>query len=255
MATHSFIKRTLILLLSSLLSTAAQAHWFVYELKFTPEEEDSVNFGFYTGAYMLAPVRGGPASLIFTSEDAEGRFFAVSGESARFFTTANASSRRLVISALAMRGSSQAFYTASGTVNQTLTIPTDKGYVSYRTASKITGRLLAADDDSEALTLPADGSLGMIGSALISGSLRSDLTLNACRFASQEDATLDLIGLLEHYGYQPETAPAPQPQLIEAGPIPSLILDPVSANPPPLTSPSSALLPDISTPNPPLPNP
>ncbi|MDZ4287170.1 MAG: hypothetical protein U0984_04390, partial [Prosthecobacter sp.] len=41
--------------------TSASAQWLVYELKFAPDE-DSVNFNFYAGAYVIAPAQGGAAT-------------------------------------------------------------------------------------------------------------------------------------------------------------------------------------------------
>jgi hypothetical protein len=179
------------------------ASWLVYELKFSPVEDESQNFSFYTGAYVVAPVAGGPTSIILTTEQ-DGRFYAVSQESARFFTAANPSSRKAVLSALAINGSAQAYYTASGLVNQTLSLPSTKGLRSYRVAAALKGMLVASDDDSEAKALPTDGSVGMIGSATITGQLREDLTFNANQYAGQSDIVLYLVGLLERYGYTPD---------------------------------------------------
>jgi hypothetical protein len=55
-------------------AAAASAEWLVYELKFAPVEE-SVNFSHYSGAYLVAPLKGGPASIILTTEEG-GRFYA-----------------------------------------------------------------------------------------------------------------------------------------------------------------------------------
>jgi len=205
---------------------SALASWLVYELKFKPLEDVSLNYSFYTGAYIVTPLAGGPASIILTTEQ-DGRFYAVSQESARFFTAANPAARKAVLSALAINGSAQAFYTASGPINQTLSLPGPKGLRSYRVAAKLKGLLVASDDDSEAAALPTDGSVGMVGSSEITGHLRDDLTQNANQFASQTDIVLYLVGLLERYGYQPDTPPAESS--IEGGTLP-LIVDPEAAS-------------------------
>lgn len=181
----------------------AAASWLVYELQFKPSEEGSLNFSFYSGAYVVAPIAGGPASIVLTTEQ-DGRFFAVSQESARFFTAANPTSRKAVLSAFAINGSAQAYYAVSGLVNQTVSVPSPKGLKSYRVAGALKGVLVATDDDSEADALPADGSVGMVGSSEITGKLRDDLTHNANQFASQPDIVLYLVGLLERYGYTPD---------------------------------------------------
>lgn len=191
----------------------ASAGWAVYELKFVPDEENNLNFHFYSGAYVVAPLTGGPASIVLTTE-ADGRFYAVSEEAARVFTAANAGKRRTVLSALALNGSAQAAYTASGLVNHTISVPGPQGLRSYRVAGALKGTLVASDDDSEAAGIAADGSVGMVGAAKIEGKLRDDLSYNASHFATQADVVLYLVGLLEHYGYtadgaQPESEPAP----------------------------------------------
>lgn len=204
-------------------AVSARAGWVVYELKFTPETESSVNFHFYSGAYVIAPVTGGRASIILTTES-EGRFYAVTEEAARVFTAAKGSQRRSVLSALALNGSAQAAYTASGLVNHTLSVPGPQGLRSYRVAGAMKGTLIASDDDSEAAEIAPDGSVGMVGSARIEGKLRDDLSYNASRFASQADVVLYIVGLLEHYGYAADGAePAPNataaPASVEGNPV------------------------------------
>ncbi len=201
------------------LATTAQAGWAVYELKFVPQADSSLNFHFYSGAYIVAPVTGGPASIVLTTET-EGRFYALSEQGARVFTAANGSKKRTVLSALALNGSAQAAYTASGMVNHTLSVPGPQGMRSYRVAGAIQGLLVASDDDSEAAGIAEDGSVGMVGTAKIEGKLRDDLSYNASHFATQTDAVLYLIGLLEHYGYAAdgaETEPA-APVTVEGAP-------------------------------------
>ncbi len=221
---------TLFFTLFALLTGASsgRAGWVVYELKFSPDKESSLNFHFYTGAYVVAPVSGGRASIVLTTET-DGRFYAVTEEAARVFTAAKGANRRSVLSALALNGSAQAAYTASGLVNHTLSVPGPQGLRSYRVAGALKGTLIASDDDSEAAEIAADGSVGMVGTAKIEGKLRDDLSYNASHFATQSDVVLYLIGLLEHYGYsadgaEPITEPAPQ--TIEGSPAPGGGADP-----------------------------
>ena len=57
------------ILCACLLSAAsARAQWVVYELSFEADEDSSVNFQFYTGAYVVAPLNGGVASILLTTE-------------------------------------------------------------------------------------------------------------------------------------------------------------------------------------------
>ena len=181
-------------------ATAASAEWLVYELKFTPSQE-SVNFSFYSGAYLLAPLNGGPASIVLTTEEG-GRFYARAEAGGKFFVAANAQLRKAVFSALAVQGSSQAFYTASGRLNRSLQLTNADGLVrTWHVAETLEGRLMSADDESS--TGPAaDGSLGVFGEAGLTATLREDLTAIAtARFHSLAGATAYLVELLEKYGY------------------------------------------------------
>jgi len=204
-------------LIASTSASAADPGWLVYELKFTPDVVGNLNFQFYTGAYVVAPVVGGPSSLVLTTED-NGHLYTLAENAARVFTAASTSSRKTVLSAIALNGSAQASYMATGDVNQTVSLPGPKGLRSFRVAGALRGTLIANDDDSEARTVPADGTLGMVGSAIIEGHLREDLTYNASQHATQADAVLYLAGLLERYGYTAEGAQPAATQTIEGDP-------------------------------------
>lgn len=192
-------------------AAAAPAQWLVYELRFTPEEE-SVNFSFYTGGYVVVPAGGGEATIVLTTEEG-GRFYAVAESSGKYFVAANASVRKAVFAAAAFTGTSQAFYTVSGPMNRSLLLNGSTGSQSWRVAESLTGRLMAADDES--VTGPAaDGSFGVVGSALITGTLREDLTANvSSAFGSQNVATAYIIELLEKYGYTPDDGSLPAPAI------------------------------------------
>ncbi len=207
--------------------SSASAGWAVYELKFIPDAENNLNFHFYSGAYVVAPITGGPASIVLTTE-ANGRFYAVSEEAARVFTAANAGRRRTVLSALALSGSAHAAYTASGMVNHTISVPGPQGMRSYRVAGALKGTLVASDDDAEVTEIAADGSVGMVGTAKIEGKLRDDLSYNASHFATQADVVLYLVGLLERYGYAADGAELePTPETVEGSPVLEGGADPV----------------------------
>lgn len=192
----------------------AQAQWLVYELTFTPEA-DSVNFSSYRSAYLVAPANGGAATLVLTTDEG-GRYFAVADSGAKFFLAANATQRKAAFSALAVSGNSQALYTASGHLNRSLLLDTPEGGQKVlRVAETLTGRLMAADDESD--KGPAeDGSIGMIGSAVITGTLREDLSGIATRhFTAQNMAVAYVVELLEKYGYAPDEGSAPMKIEIE----------------------------------------
>src|SRR3569623_590248 len=109
-------------LLASLLllagSVPAFAQWVVYDMRMISDQQVSVNFEHYSGAYLVAPLNGGAASLIFTTEEG-GRLYAVAQDAARFFVAGDNTKRRAVFSALAAVGTSQSMYMASGALNST----------------------------------------------------------------------------------------------------------------------------------------
>lgn len=197
-----------------LLMAVGHAQSLVYELRFEPEE-GSVNFQFYSGAYLVLPVNGGAASIIFTTEDS-GRYFAVSENSAKYFVAANARGRHAAVSAMVGNGTAQAFYTASGVLNGSVPVQIDGVQRMASVAGELKGRLMAADDESGVLAPAADGSLGMVGSAKIRGTLRRDLTNNANSAGlSQQGAVAYLVELLQKYGYSDEAAAT-----VESDPVP-----------------------------------
>ena len=191
-----------LVLLFLAVSSVAQAQWLVYELRFK-QEAGSVNFSFYTGAYVVAPIKGGAASIVFTTEDG-GNYYAVSENSLRYYIAANQGLKQAVLSAFTINGTAQAFYSASGNFNSAVS-HTEEGVIrSTSVATEIAGMLLASDDESFQ-TPASDGSLGMIGRATITGSLRQDLTQIANQSAiTMSDAVRSIAGLLEKYNYKPD---------------------------------------------------
>ncbi|MDB6139720.1 MAG: hypothetical protein JWO94_2792 [Verrucomicrobiaceae bacterium] len=193
---------TLLILLGSV---SARAQWAVYDLRMSTDEEASVNFVHYTGAYLVAPLSGGAASLIFTTET-EGRSYAVAENAARFFVAANAAKRRAVVSAVASSGSSQSMYQASGPLNTTRSY-TIRGQKSVAiVASDLYGQLMTSDDEHLASGPASDGSLGVVGVAAFRGFLRKDLSDRLDAEAPTMSQAVDVITtLLQKYGYQSES--------------------------------------------------
>jgi len=217
------------------LTVLASAQWLVYELRFTPDE-DSVNFQSYTGAYVISPLHGGISSMVLLTE-ADGLLYAPAPDSARFFMAANRQVRKSVISSLAANGTSHAVYTASGYINKTIEMRGASGTQFFRVAGEMSGRLMVSDDESEMLSPGEDGSLGMVGSAVIKGSLREDLTRNASSLATMPEAMNYIVSLLETVGYKPDVDPDP---LAETDMDPSA-LDPTQPADPAWASPNPVI--------------
>ncbi len=193
----------LLLLLGAL---PASAQWVVYDMRMLAEEASSVNFVHYSGAYLIAPMKGGPASLVFTTEENGGHYFALAQNGARYFVAANAAKRRAVISASANVGTSQSLYQASGALDTQVTyFDANRQAHTDVVAFTLTGHLMTSDDEHLATAPAADGSLGVVGEAVFKGFYRKDLAdkLNA-EAGTMPQAITVIAGLLQKYGYQPE---------------------------------------------------
>ncbi|MDB6118992.1 MAG: hypothetical protein JWO08_2773 [Verrucomicrobiaceae bacterium] len=219
-----------LLLLSALLlvlgSMSASAQWAVYDMRMVADEESSVNFVHYSGVYVVAPLAGGQASLIFTTE-ADGRNYAVAENAARLFVAGNAGKARAVISAVASSGTSQSMYQASGPLNNTRSyvIRGDKRVAII--ASDLYGQLMTSDN--EHFAVPAiDGSLGVVGLASFKGFFRKDLSDRADAEAPTMGQAVEIITtLLEKYGYQSESAETQATSTVTASQSPA---DPTPIN-------------------------
>ncbi len=203
---HPFLRSSLLGALLILLgSLTASAQWVVYDMRMQADEEVSVNFVHYSGAYVIAPLNGGSASLVFTTEEAGARYFAVAENAARYFVAANAVKQRAVISAVANVGSSQSLYQASGSLNSTLTYQFNGQSHTASVASALSGQLMTSDDEHLASGPASDGSLGVFGLASFKGFFRKDLADKVDAEAPTMPQAIAIIaGLLQKYGYQPE---------------------------------------------------
>ena len=200
-------------LLASLLllagSVPAFAQWVVYDMRMISDQQVSVNFEHYSGAYLVAPLNGGAASLIFTTEEG-GRFYAVAQDAARFFVAGDNTKRRAVFSALAAVGTSQSMYMASGALNSTYSYVVRGEKNIAIVATELNGHLMTADDEQQTLLPSLDGSKGVVGEASFKGFFRKDLSdvLNAGA-PTTDQAVESVTSLLEKYGYESELTPRP----------------------------------------------
>lgn len=215
-----FLRPTSLILLFLAISSVAQAQWLVYELRFK-EEAGSVNFSFYTGAYVVAPLKGGAASIVFTTETG-GSYYAVSENSLRYYIAANQGVKQAVLSAFTINGTAQAFYSASGYFDSTIDYTEEGVARSGSVATSLAGMLLASDDES--IKGPAtDGSLGMIGRATMTATLRQDLTqITNGSAITMSDAVKSVVGLLEKYGYHPDVGDVPSESTATAATTPQM---------------------------------
>ena len=188
----------------------AHAQWMVYDVKITPDEEASVNFHPYTGVYLIAPVEGGPTSMVFTTETA-GRVYAVSRDAGRYFIAANEVKRRAVFSSTLIDGTVQAMYQASGVLSSTLSYRVNGQHRAARIPLTMSGAFMATDSEIM-LQVPESLDIGVTGQAKLSATFRQDLTslLHAEKDTSLTKAVNVIADLLEKYGYQPDVEPLPK---------------------------------------------
>jgi hypothetical protein len=187
-----------------LLAAQSHAQWLVYELRLTPQVEQSVNFNVYSGTYLITPIEGGKSSMIHVTEEG-GRYYTVSPQSGRLYMAANTQARKMVFSALSVSGTSHTVYQATGSLTTTVSYLVNGERRNTQVADTLAGSLLTSDDESQITALPADGSFGVVGEAKINGKLRQDLTRILNDTAPTEAAAIQSITtLLQRYGYRPE---------------------------------------------------
>lgn len=207
MPSHRFLLPVLICL-GLLAAPAVRAQWVVYDARVTPVMEVSENFSPYTGIYFIAPVSGGNASMVFLTEEG-GRFYNVAENSARYFIAAGDVGRLATLSAVSFTGTARAMYQCVGMLNSTLSYNVNGQRQGGRVSTDMLGTMLAADDESEAPAPGSNGSLGMVGTAQIKATLRIDLSriLNSKELGMSQ-AVVEIVSLLEKYGYQPDDGSA-----------------------------------------------
>ncbi|MBL9142811.1 MAG: hypothetical protein JNM99_03930 [Verrucomicrobiaceae bacterium] len=198
--------------------SAVRAQWVVYDFRIHTMPEVSENFAPYSGVYVIAPVTGGNASMIFITEEG-GRFYNVAENGARYFTAASPTGRLSVVSAIAQTGTARVMYQAVGLLNSSISYTVRGEHQGGRVSTDMLGTMLASDDESLAVAPSPDGSIGMVGSAQLAGTLRLDLSriLNQNELQMSQ-AVASITDLLEKYGYQFDSPDHGQAAVSEAAP-------------------------------------
>lgn len=199
---RSLLSLHLLVVALFVMAAPVRAQWVVYDFRTHALPEVSENFVPYSGLYVIAPVTGGNASMIFITEEG-GRFYNVAENGARYFTAASPTGRLAVVSALAQTGTARVMYQAVGMLNSSISYTVRGEHLGGRVSTDMLGTLLASDDESLAVAPAADGSIGMVGSAQLTGTLRLDLSriLNHSELPMSQ-AVATVTDLLEKYGYQ-----------------------------------------------------
>ena len=207
-------------LMALTIATGASAQWMVYDVRIQPDEEASVNFNAYTGIYLIAPIEGGAATMVFATENA-GRLYAVSRDAGRYFVAANAEKRRGVFSSIVIDGTVHAMYQARGALNSTVSYFVNGQRRATLVPLTMAGTFIASDSET-GVVVPESADIGVVGHAALKASFRGDLTriLMDQRDQSQHNATKVISDLLEKYGYRPDTEPLAPQEPAEPTPVP-----------------------------------
>jgi hypothetical protein len=194
----------LTLALQLCMSGILHAQWIVYDLSIKTLDNHSTNFDTYAGAYLIAPVEGGKATLIYLTEK-EGRYYTVQPDTARYFMAANLHQRRAGISTAVQNGTSQTMLQLTGDMNVEVDYRVGTEKRKAQVAGALTGILMSSDDESQLTDLPADGSFGVIGMSQITAQYRADLSrLINEKPSTPQVAVNQILALLQRYGYRPE---------------------------------------------------
>lgn len=173
----------------------------VFRLTFQ-QTGDSINYRAYDGGFYVAPVEGGPGSLILTlSTGGKKRYFTYASFGA-VFVAVKGSTKKMVLSATAASDVSTTVFYALGTADQEIEFDTRNSSGSALVASKMTGYAVSADSEQD---LPYSGStsnVGVAGASTLTAKLDETLThAGNNKGNAVNDEVTDLQNILAKAGY------------------------------------------------------
>ncbi len=202
------------LIIASLLLTAtyAKSQVIIYKLDFK-ETGSSINFSFFEQGFLVAPALGGTGSLILLDQSG-GRHYVLAEDSAKLFVALkDRDTRKMVFSALAASGATEAFYMAMGSLSETIKAYSATSEFKTKVAGKMEGSVQVAGDESDLKSLAEDGSIGFAGTAKMKADLQKERTNRANKLGQDvASATADLVEYLERHGFTDENEPEPEPE-------------------------------------------
>lgn len=202
------------LITASLLLSAidANSQVVIYKLDFK-ETGSSINFSFFEEGFLVAPALGGTGSLILLDQSG-GRQYVLAEDSARMFVALkDRDTRKMVFSAFAMTGATEAFYMAMGSLSETIRAYNATSEFTTKVADKMEGSVQVAGDESDLKSLAEDGSIGFAGTAKMRADLQKERTNRANKLGQDvATATAELVEYLERLGFSDTNAPEPEPE-------------------------------------------
>jgi hypothetical protein len=188
--------------------SAAEAQVIVYKVEFS--DAKGINFHTFEGGYAVVPLLGGQASFLLTSTEPR-RTFAESDAGATFFTAVSSGGdQKAVLSASTGIGTASGALVAIGDIDHMIRVNNRTVTLTARVAMTMTGTLVSADDESNAGSSAADGSLGSAGIARMRLSLDEDATDRFNRDSLTMSATLEQLKIeLRRHGFSADDTSEP----------------------------------------------
>ena len=202
-----FLLSTLFLLFAP----SAFSQVVIYRFDFKKEGQ-SINYGFYDSAYVVAEATGGPAQWILTFREGPHKRYITVEDFGSFFSPRDRGDAKGVISAAAATGTPQTTFLAIGEPETYVR----GANVKVEVPKKMSGYALSADDESAVPFDDDEGTVGYAGISSMNGTLQTSQTDSANHDAQTvEEAFADLIAYVERRGYlefeliEPEPEPEP----------------------------------------------
>lgn len=163
---------------------------------------DSINYRPYEGGFYVAPVEGGPGSLILTLSTSGIKRYFTYASFGDVFVAVKGKSKKMVLSATAASSVSTTVFYALGSADKEIDFETRNSTGSAVVASRMTGYAVSADSEQD---LPYSGStsnVGVAGASILTAKLDDSLThtANNNSFAVNDEVT-ELQNILAKAGY------------------------------------------------------
>jgi hypothetical protein len=178
----------------------------VFRLSFD-QTGDSINYRPYQNGYYIAPIEGGPGTLILTLVTGALRQYFPYDAFGEVFVAVKGKEKRMVLSATATNTVSTTILYAIGNTDKDLHVESRNAKSVIKVAEKMIGYAVSADSEKD---LPFSGSgtsVGVAGASILTATLDETLTNVAIRdnldTTGEKDA---IIAILTSAGYVDGTA-------------------------------------------------
>lgn len=183
---HLDIGLPLVLLLTAMVMPGSSSGQVaIYDLTFQRSEEQSINVAFFDGGYLALDLVTGTGSLLFTFKNVKDGLlqpcFVRAAEAADAFTAVRGAERKTVIRATSQNATAMAHYLATGLVDHQIATKTGGVPLQVDIASRLSGHVLASDDESDVEFAPGESVIAFAGTASLELTLNPDLTGQANR--------------------------------------------------------------------------